>query len=135
MSPLLGSMESEWHSQLQSMREAIAELKLHGRNGDTRSYGHDIIIDEGRITGGSENDDIWDLWSDVEEFEESSDMLDGVDVYEPVLKDGQFRYNRDWLRLGCISVAKGRSALEDGQLEEQILTLLASDMKGAFALA
>ena len=134
MSPLLDSMESEWRSQLQSMREAIAELKLDGRNGDAHSYGHDIIIDEGEITGGSEKDDIWNLWSD-EDLEESSDMLDGVDGDTPALNDGQLRYHRDWLRSRCISIAQGRSALCDGQLEEQIVTLLTSDMQGAFTLA
>ena len=134
MSPLLDSMESEWRSQLQSMRQAIAELKLDGRNGDAQSYGHDIIIDESEIIRGSENNDIWDLWSDEEEFEESSDMLDGVDGDTPVLKDSQIRYDLDWLRSTCISIAKGQSALEDGQLEEQVLTLLASDMQGAFTL-
>lgn len=134
MSPLLDGMESEWRSQLQSMREAIAELKLDNQNGDTQSYGHDIIIDEGEATGESENDDIWDLWSDEEQFEESSDILDGVDGETPVLNDGQARYNREWLRSRCVSIAKGRSALEGGQLEEQISTLLASDMQGAFTL-
>ena len=131
MSPLLDSMESEWRSQLHSMHEAIAELKLESRNGDAQYYGHEIIIDEGEVTGESESDDIWDLWSGEEEFEESSDTLDRVDGDTPVLNDGQIRYNREWLRSKCITIAAGRS-LESGQLEEQISTLLASDMQGAF---
>ena len=135
MSPLLDSMELEWRSQLQSMREAITQLKFVGRKGDAQSYGHDIIFDEGETTGGSENHDIWDLWSHEEKFEESSDMLDGIDGDIPVPNNGKIRHNRDWLRSRCTSIAKGRSALEDGQLEEQILTLLALDMQGAFPLA
>ena len=131
MSPLLDSMESEWRSQLQSMHEAIVDLKLDSRYGDAQYYGHEIIIDEGETTGESESDDIWDLWSGEEEFEESSDTLDRVDGDTPVLNDGQIRYNREWLRSRCISIAAGRS-LEGGQLEEQISTLLASDMQGAF---
>ena len=75
MSPLLDSMESEWRAQLRSMREAIAELKLDQRNGETKGYGHDIDLDGGDITGGSGSEDVWDVWSDETETEESSDML------------------------------------------------------------
>ena len=128
MSPLLDSMESEWHAQLRSMREAIAELKLDQQQiGHSQGYGHEINIDDGDITGRSESDDIWDVWSDEEETEESSDFAEGLGEE---LKAVQWAYDEGWLQSRCVSLANGRSGLDATQLMEQISTLLASDMQG-----
>lgn len=130
MSQLLDSMESEWRAQLRSMREAIAELKLDQRNGETKGYGHDIDLDGGDITGGSGSEDIWDVWSDEGETAESSDMWDDFDEGLPATNDVQIHYNWRWLQLMCDSLAKGRSGLDAGQLVESISTILESDMPG-----
>lgn len=130
MSPLLDSMESEWRAQLRSMREAIAELKLDQQICETQGYGHDIIVDEDDVTG-SGSDDVWDIRGE-EEVEESSDLFDGIDRDTFALDSGQPGYNREWLRSRCASLAKGRSALDACQLEEQVLILLASDHQGPF---
>ena len=130
MSPLLDSMESEWYAQLRSMREAIAELKLDQQIGQGHGYSQDIIINDDEITGGSGSDDIWDVWSDNEETQESSGISDdlGDDIAAP--KISQLGYSQDWLQSNCASLAKGRSGLDAGQLNDQISTLLASDMQG-----
>ena len=127
MSPLLDSMESEWHAQLRSMREAIAELKLNEQVAHGQGYGHDINIDDDDITGRSGSEDLWDIWSDKEETEDSSDVVEGLgeELIVP-----QLGYERPWLQSRCISLADGRSGLDATQLNEQISTLLASDMQG-----
>ena len=124
-------MESEWHAQLRSMREAIAELKLNQQIGQGQGYGHDIIVDSDDITGGSGSEDIWDVWSEEEaETEESSDVLDGLSDDIVATTIGQPGYNREWLQSRCASLAKSRSGLDASQLDEQVSTLLASDMQG-----
>lgn len=131
MSPLLDNMESEWHAQLRSMREAIAELKLDQKVGQGQGYGHDIIVDSDDVTGGSGSGDIWDVWSEGEaETEDSSDVIDGLsdDVAAATIRHPG--YNRGWLQSRCASLAKGRSGLDASQLDERVSTLLASDMQG-----
>ena len=132
MSPLLDSMESEWHAQLRSMREAIAELKLDQQTSHGQGYGHDISVDDDDITGRSESDDLWDVWSDDEETEESSDVVNSLGEESKVAQPG---YGRAWLQSRCFALADGRFGLDATQLDEQIFTLLASDMQGnTFAL-
>lgn len=127
MSPLLDSMESEWRAQLRSMRETIAELKLDQKIGQGQGYGHDIDVDDDDITGRSGSDDLWDVWSDDEETGESSDVVESLGEELKVPKLG---YDQAWLQSRCISLADGRSGLNATQLNEQISTLLASDMQG-----
>ena len=127
MSPLLDSMESEWLAQLRSMREAIAELKLDQQIGHGQGYGHDISVDDDDITGRSGSDDLWDVWSDEEDAEESSDVFDSLGEEPKVAQPG---YGRAWLQSRCFALADGRSGLDATQLDEQIFTLLASDMQG-----
>lgn len=132
MSPLLDSMESEWRAQLRSMREAIAELQLDQKNDGTKGYGHDIDLDRGDITGGSRSgsEEIWDVWSDEGETEESSDVLDSFGEGPPATNNVQTHYDRRWLQLRCTSLAKGKSGLDADQLVESISTLFESDMPG-----
>jgi len=113
------------------MREAIAELKLNQRNDEVQAYGDEIVVDED-IARDSGSEDPWDVWSDEEETEESSGFVDGYDgdYADSALEDTA--YDRDWLERRCHILATANSGLNAGQLEEQLLALLASDMPGAF---
>ncbi len=112
------------------MREAIADLKLDQRNGEIQAYGHDMIVDENVTTRDSGSEDPWDVWSNEEETEESSDFEDEYeeDHTGSVLEDTA--YDRDWLRKKCYGLATANSGLNAGQLEEHLSVLLASDMQG-----
>ena len=127
----LSELESQWLAQLRSMREAIADLKLDKPPGDAQPYGHDIVVDDNDAIDDSGNDSVWDVWSD-EEPEESSDLTDGsfddLAPHSPV----KLPFSRQWLKEKCWSIATGTSGLDPGQLEEQVATLLASDMQGTW---
>ena len=129
MAPSLDDFESQWLAQLRSMREAIADLKLDQRNSNVQPYGHDIVVDDD-LTGGSGSDDIWDIWSNEEETELSSDVADSVVEDIAGLRFDEEPFDRRWLRERCITLARGNSGLDAEQLEEQLSVLLASDMPG-----
>lgn len=133
MSPSVDDLQSQWLAQLQSMREAIADLKLDQRNGEIQAYGHDMVVDE-NVTRDSGSEDPWDVWSNEEETEESNDS---VDEYEEdhtgsILEDTV--YDQDWLRKKCHGLAIANSGLNAGQLEEHLSALLASDMQGTSSI-
>lgn len=111
------------------MREAIADLKLNQQNGDIKPYGHDLVVEEDEATGGSGSDDIWDLISEVEEDEYSSDYIDGAEDPMPQVDGNGFGYGREWLEEKCIAFARGRSGLDPNEVQQQITALLASDSK------
>lgn len=128
MSPSVDDLQSQWLAQLHSMREAIADLKLDQRNGEIQAYGHDMVVND-NVTRDSGSEDPWDVWSNEEETEESSDS---VDEYEEdhtgsVLEDAA--YNQDWLKKKCHGLTTANSGLNAGQLEEHLSALLASDMQ------
>ncbi|KAL8825535.1 MAG: hypothetical protein Q9191_004350 [Dirinaria sp. TL-2023a] len=110
------------------MREAIADLKLDQPVGDTQIYGHDIVIDDDQSIGGSDGDNVWDIWTDEEE-EASSSLTDGSLEDRAPIDRGSQPFSRRWLKERCWNVATGRSGLEPSQLEEQLAALLASDMQ------
>lgn len=130
MSPSVASAHSQWLAQLAAMREAIAELKLDQASGDAQAYGHDIEVDDNDFSGSSGSDDIWDVSSEGEDVEYSSDHLEGT---EPDRLNGYveaYGYGPAWLRSKCVTFASRRSGLDGEELEEQLLALLASDSKG-----
>jgi len=129
MSPSVDDLQSQWLAQLSSMREAIAELKLDQRNGEVQAYGHDIVVDED-VTGDSGSEDPWDVWSDEEETEESSDFVEEFEEDHTGLAFEDIAYNQDWLEKKCHGLATANSGLNAGQLKEHLSALLASDMQG-----
>ena len=127
MSLSVESAHSQWLAQLAAMREAIAELKLDQASADAQAYGHDIEFDD--FSGSSGSDDIWDVISEGEDEEYSSDHLEGAeDLLNGHVED--YGYDPAWLRSKCVTFASRRSGLDAEELEEQILALLASDSKG-----
>ncbi|KAI4156082.1 MAG: hypothetical protein LQ341_000057 [Variospora aurantia] len=126
MSPSTFSTESQWLAQLAAMREAIAELKLDQRNGSSVKYGHDLVVDEDTSSATSGKNDIWDVFSEPDEVEDS-DLLDGVD--EPLTDEETPEYEvHAWLREMCSKMATKNRGLSAGDLQGQISTMLASDM-------
>ena len=134
MSPVAKSAESQWLAQLATMREAITELKLDHANGAVQEYGHDLLVEDDDITGDSGNDDIWDVFSEEEDYQYSSDFLEEGD--EP-LQDQEItydQYSRDWLTNKCLAFTSGKSGLDAGELQGELSALLVSDMPGMLIL-
>lgn len=130
MSPSVESAQSQWLAQLAAMREAIAELKLNQASVNGQAYGHDIAVDDDDVTGGSDIDDIWDILSDEENNDYSSDNLEGAEQHPLGGYGDTPGYDQTWLRTKCVALASRRSAPGGGELEEQVLALLASDSRG-----
>ncbi|KAL9636349.1 MAG: hypothetical protein Q9164_002877 [Protoblastenia rupestris] len=129
MSQSFESAETEWLSQLAAMRHAIAELNPNQPNGDIKPYGHDLTIDDDELTGGSGSDDIWDISSQEDGADYSSDMLDGIDGVSPDETSEEDAYGSKWLRNKCHAFASRKSGLVEDELHEQLSAMLASDMQ------
>ncbi|KAI4202102.1 MAG: hypothetical protein LQ350_002769 [Teloschistes chrysophthalmus] len=126
MSPSSFSTESQWLAQLAAMREAIAELKLDQPNNQNQAYGHDILPEEDETSDSSGKDDIWDVFSESDEEEESSDLADGFEQ-SPVYKSALSERAEEWLRKTCSDLAQRNGGLSAVELQDQITALLASD--------
>ena len=128
MSPSLDSAQLQWLAQLASMRQAIAELKLPQTNGNVHEYGHDIVLDDDELTNGS--DVIWDLNSEEDGDEYSSDFIDGHKESIPNGDANSSAFNQAWLKAKCTTYSARRSGFDQNELQGQIVALLASDSKG-----
>lgn len=135
MSPSLDSAEAQWLTQLRAMREAIADLKLDQQNGDVRPYGQDLLVDDDDFTGGSGSDDIWDLISEEEGEIYSSDYIDGEEDSVPQNGADGAGYGQEWLTGKCISFARGRKRVNPDEVQQQIISLLASDNNSTFGVS
>lgn len=123
----LGDLESQWVQQMQAMRDAIAELKLPSANGDdTQSYGHDIDLSDFDSPDASGSDDIWDLISGDEEEEEV--LSDASDSFWQEASTSNDTYNADWLTSVCMVAASKNSGLDAKDLQDQVSSLLVSDI-------
>ncbi len=129
MLPSYEAAESQWRSQLTTMRQAIAELKLDQTNGQPQAYGQDIFIDDGNLTGSGSDDDLWNVFSEEEDGEYSSDMLDGVADCGSELELYGLDYGPAWLKTKCIAFASQNAGLGAEELHQQISAMLVSDMK------
>ncbi|OJD39756.1 activating signal cointegrator 1 complex subunit 3 [Diplodia corticola] len=127
MSPALEVAESQWLAQLAEMRAAIADLKLPQQNGDAPAYGADMDIDDEELSGTASGDDIWDLISDEESADYSSDQLDGADAVTTDAAAPAPLYSQSWLSQQCAQVAQRSSGLDAQSLQDQIIALLSSD--------
>jgi len=128
MSPSLANAESQWLSQLAAMRQAIADLKLDQSNDETHQYGRDIVIDDDDLLGGSSSDDLWNVFSEDEDDEYTSDMIDGFEDYRPDRGVEGGVFGQVWLRSKCLAFASRKAGLDSEELRQQLLSMLASDM-------
>lgn len=127
MSPALDVAESQWLVQLAEMRAAIAELKLPQKNGDAPAYGHDIDVDVDDFSGIASGDDIWDIISDEESADYSSDQLDAADAVPAEAGPAGPLYSQGWLAEQCEQAAQRGSGLDAQALQGQIMAVLSSD--------
>ena len=130
---MIEDTQSQWLAQLASMREAIAELKLDTSGNMDYAYGHDLDLDDEDLTAGSDTDDIWDISGGEEEDDDYSS--EHIEMSEEVQTNGDsngLSYGRAWLHAKTAAFTGRRSGLDAGQLQEQVLALLASDSRGWF---
>lgn len=110
------------------MRQAIADLKLDQSNDETHQYGRDIVIDDDDLLGGSSSDDLWNVFSEDEDDEYTSDMIDGFEDYRPDRGVEGGVFDQVWLRSKCLAFASRKAGLDSEELRQQLLSMLASDM-------
>ena len=128
MSPSFEAAESKWLAQLADMREAIAKLKLDNPNDSAKVYGEGILDDDDDLTQVSGTDDIWDVFSDEEEDEDSSEFFDDVqESQEYGVSKSPPRYDSSWLMEKCREFASKRPNLDGDELYSQVSALLSSD--------
>lgn len=131
MSLSLANAESEWLAHYASLRQTLAELKKEQPTGETNGYGHEILLEDLDLTGGSGSDDLWNVFSDDEEDEEySRDKLDSFSDSQDDKPDPAFLYGQEWLRGKCNALASGKSGMDAEELQQQLSAMLASDMRG-----
>jgi antiviral helicase SLH1 len=111
--------EVQWLAQLAAMRAAIAELKLPPLQGEM--YGADLV-DENSSDENFE-DEIWEVSSDhpdsslsENEFSETNGLL-----------AAHYDYDQDWLLQRCQQFARSRPGIDAQDINQQILSVLASD--------
>ena len=131
MSPSFGSAESEWLAQYAALRQTLAELKVEQTDGEIKGYGHDIVLDDGDLIGGSSSDDLWNVFSDSEEDGDyDSDISDGVTDLPNGEPKSANSYGREWLRSKCLAFTSEKSGIDAEELLQQLSAMLASDMRG-----
>lgn len=126
MSPsAMTDAEAQWLAQVDTMKAAIADLKLPNgsTNGDTALVeGYDDDFD--LSSGSGDSHDVWDFISDAELEElglDSGDMMDGTDALEQ-----EPPYGLQWFTTKCIEVAAHRNGFSPEILQQQILEALRS---------
>ncbi|KAF2761199.1 Sec63-domain-containing protein [Pseudovirgaria hyperparasitica] len=130
MSPSLEDMEAEWHSQLNAMRSAIADLGISKLTGSTVPYGHDFELDIDSTPSASASDeDLWDIISDDNDDGEVTDYsaMAAENSLSTVFSNSGTIYSREWLREQCSQVARGSAGLDGDTLQDQVFAVLASD--------
>lgn len=126
-------LESQWLDQLAAMRQAVAEIKLNQQDSLVEKYGHNIVVNDEDLS--DENlDDIWDLFSGAEEDDSRSDISNNLEFTKIEKDQDKSQFNLGWLRNQCDALSNRRHTLDAGQLQDQLCSLLISDMKGACSI-
>ncbi|MCJ1470873.1 hypothetical protein MMC07_009520 [Pseudocyphellaria aurata] len=121
-------MDSKWLAQLAAMRQAVVEIKLDQQDIQYERYGHNILVDDEDLS--NENfDDIWDMSSDAADDDYSSDSSRNLECTIHQDDQDKFKHVLGWLRSQCDFLTNGKHRLDAGRLQDQIYTLLISDMK------
>lgn len=123
MSSSAAEAQAQWLEQFAAMRKAIAELDLPRNSYDVPVYNSNIDLDNDDLSGITSSEEIWDIISDEDEDDYSSDQYDpSFDAFTP-----KGDYGQQWLTQKCAGVAQLSSGLDAGSLREQISAILASD--------
>ena len=129
MSSTFDTAGLQWRTQYAAMRGALAELKLDQFSGNIKPYGEGIMVDDVDLIGGSDSEDLWDVFSEEEREDYGSDQLNG-DSAESLGNDENNDYGFSWLVDRCRDFASRKQGLDAEDLLRQLSGLLASDMKG-----
>ena len=128
MSSSLNIPESEWRVQYGAMRQGLANLEIEQSSGERKSYGNDIVLGHEDLTASSGSDDVWDILSDDEKDAHFNSVnLEGVAGYSN--RSSELAYS-DWLGSKCFAFASGKPGLDAEELQQQLSSMLASDMIG-----
>ena len=129
MSPSFEKAEAKWLSQFATMRQTISEVTLESVNDDVPFYGQDLHIEDDDLTTGSVSDDFWNVFSEEDEDDYSSDHLDDVDGIP--LRDiaAESRYGQRWLNNRCQALAARKSGLDTAELYQQLSAILSSELQ------
>jgi antiviral helicase SLH1 len=120
------SAEAQWIAQLTAMRAALAGLKLPPQTDlQGEPYGENLDFDDDAIISEDSGDDIWGFISDSDEDYYISDLVDGADLIGGA---GVDVYGPQWLKSKCMLFAGRMQGLSSDDLQEQIMTLLSSDI-------
>ena len=131
MSPSLNVLESEWRVQYAAMRQALAKLETEQSSGERNSYGNDIVLDDEDLTASSGSDDVWDIFSDDEQDAHyNSDNLESHTGYSNGRPKSAYSYGQEWLGSKCFAFASGKPGFDAEELQQQLSSMLASDMIG-----
>jgi antiviral helicase SLH1 len=130
MSPSLNTAQTQWLSQLATMRAAIAELNLSKVDNNAAEYGQDLNLDDEDLLPIHGTDDLWDLISEISEEEYTSGELDTFPAASQAPIGAPGIYDRDWLSRECAAVSTRNSGLDAHSLQEQVEAVLASDSNG-----
>ena len=131
MSLSFNILESEWRVQYAAMRQALAKSKIEQSSGERKSYGDDIVLDDEDITASSGSDDMWDIFSDEEQDAHyNSDNLESVAGYSNGRPKSAYSYGQEWFGSKCFAFASGKPGLDAEELQQQLSSMLASDMIG-----
>ena len=131
MSPSLNILESEWRVQYAAMRQALATLEIEQSRGERKLYGNDIVLDDKDLTASSGSDDVWDIFSDDEQDAHyNSDSLESVAWHSNGRPKPAYSYGQEWLGSKCFAFASGKPGLDAEELQQQLSSMLASDMIG-----
>ena len=131
MSPSLNILESEWRAQYAAMRQALAKIKIEQSSGERESYGNDIVLDDEDLTASSGSDDVWDVFSENEQDAHyDSDYLEAVSGYSNGRPRSAYSYGQEWLVSKCFAFASGKPGLDAEELQQQLTSMLSSDMIG-----
>jgi antiviral helicase SLH1 len=134
MAPSLNAAESQWLSQLATMRAAIAELNLAKVDDSAIEYGQDLHLDDEDLLPIQGGNDLWDLISDISEDEYTSGESESPPSGTSDLAGPAGVYDRDWLSKQCVAVSTRNSGLDAHALQDQVEAVLASDSNGKLVI-
>lgn len=129
MSSAFDSAVAQWRAQFTAMREAIAGLRLDQPNGDIEPYGQGMRFNDGDLSGASDSDDLWDVWSIKQEGDSCSSGPDDENGPESFRQPEDKKYGPAWLTSRCQDFASRKHGLDAGDLQQQLSAMLASDME------
>ena len=109
--------QTQWLSQLASMRQAIADLNLPK---PAEPFLDNLDIDEA-YSSPATVDDIWDIISSDDETTDDFDDINGVPLSPTAA------YDQTWLEEKCTDLSIRKPGIDPTELAQHILAALAAD--------